>query len=220
MSKNNRGISLLELALVMVAIGLILGGIFAGRALIRSSQIVGVLSDYEAYKKEFAAFKDKYQALPGDMPNAESFWGTDTGCPSSSYTATVHTATCNGDGNGQISGYEMFRAWQHLSNAGMVQGGYVGMSASGSMLLAQSGVNVPSSTLDRGAFLIYYQGPTDATNLNVFQGDYDHILVFGIPSSSTQTMGPILTPAEAFMIDMKADDGLPGTGTVTTSPAF
>lgn len=60
-----------------------------------------VAQEVDQYTKAFQVFKEKYQYLAGDMPTAESFWGSDTNCPNTPYTPTPHIAACNGDGDDQ-----------------------------------------------------------------------------------------------------------------------
>src|SRR4051794_31617755 len=132
-----RGFSLLELSIVLVIIGLITGGIMAGRQMVRAAELRSVMSDLSKYQTTVNTFREKYQGLPGDMKNAESYWGTASGgCPDGAGTGTQ---TCNGNGNNQVEGitsvadpYETFRFWQHLANAGLVEGQYTGVTGGAS----------------------------------------------------------------------------------------
>jgi len=128
--KCGSGFTLLEMSIVIVIIALLVAGIVGGRTLIRAAELRGVISELDGYTKAVKTFQDKYLALPGDMSTAESYWGADTACPNTAANNVRKTETCNGDGNGQIAlwntstdaqsqWYETFRAWQHLSNAGL-----------------------------------------------------------------------------------------------------
>ena len=111
----------------------------------------------------------------------------------------------------------MYLVWQHLTNAGMITGGYTDMSGSSTYNYPIAGSNVPASQVPLGAYILYFQSPLNS-GTNLFPGNYGHIIMFGTPvQNGDSIMGPILTPSEALLLDSKIDDGLPGTGNVTTS---
>jgi prepilin-type N-terminal cleavage/methylation domain-containing protein len=211
------GFTLIELSIVLVVIGLIVGGIVVAQEMIRQSQIRQVIGEITKYNQAFIDFHDKYQSFPGDMPNAESIWGTDTvvGCPGST-TTTPHTTTCNGNGDGQVDiGTEMFRAWQQLADAGMIDGTYTGVSGPGGSSQHLPGVNVPPSAVSGGGYEICFMTNLtgDASTL-WYDGYYQNSLAVGAPRSPAGVDNPLFTPTEAYSIDAKIDDGLPATGFV------
>jgi prepilin-type N-terminal cleavage/methylation domain-containing protein len=206
--------SLVELSIVLVIIGLLAGGILGGQALIRGAELRSVTSEQARYRTALFTFKDKYGMYPGDFSAATSVWGKDnTNC--SGDTGSVATpGTCNGNGNGWIgtASTEMWRSWQHLALAGMVEGTYSGTSTV--VNLAVPGTNVPRGRMSNTGWT--WQG-------NIWGGgdgcDYpqaDNRLVFGGPAANNITMGPVLSPDEAWNIDQKTDDGLPGMGKTLT----
>ena len=74
--RSRAGFTLIELSIVLVIIGLVVGGIFVGKELVRASQLNSVLRDLDKYNSAVLTFKDKYGHLPGDIPNATQFWGS------------------------------------------------------------------------------------------------------------------------------------------------
>jgi len=232
-SPQQKGFTLLELSIVLMIIGLIVGGIMGGKYLIRAGQLRDVVSEYGQYVKAIKEFQDKYQALPGDMANATTFWGAETSCPNPTYNATPHTATCNGDGNGMIynrtttawdgtTAYEMFRAWQQLANAGFIRGGYSGMAGQGGVEYALPGVNVPASQLSGAGWTLFWLGSLAPSCCTWYYtgNNYGHILAFGAVNAAVYkgtTETAVITPSEALDIDSKIDDGMPGTGKVAAS---
>src|SRR5689334_22798184 len=129
-----QGFSLLELSIVLVIIGLITGGIMAGRQMVHAAELRAITTEASKINSAIYTFREKYQALPGDMRNAVKYWGaqagstadgTDSTCSALTYTSpATSTATCNGDGNGQINAWnqEHYRFWQQLANAGLFEG--------------------------------------------------------------------------------------------------
>jgi hypothetical protein len=194
-----------ELSIVLVIIGLILGGVMVGRSMIRSMQVNAVAQDWQAYESATQTFIDKYQGLPGDITNASTFWGA---------------AVANGNGNGQLNvasasgaAGEIFGAWEQMALAGMIKGVYSGLSGSGSTHDAVIGSNVPAGRLSGTGFSWYYYGALSGSPYN-YDGFYGNHVYFGSKVATAETQGNVLTPAEAFQIDQKIDDGIPATGVV------
>lgn len=113
MRKQN-GFTLIEIAIVLVIIGLLLGGVLKGQELITSARVRNLISQQDGTKAAYFGFLDRYRALPGDYSQAT------TNIPN------CVAATCpNGDGNGQIgAAQESIATWSHLSKAGFITGSY------------------------------------------------------------------------------------------------
>lgn len=245
--RSLRGFTLIELSIVIVIVALLVGGVLVGRSLINASQLRAVTTEVNAYISALSTFRDKYNALPGDLPNAVQYWGAvaggtaegpNTTCANLT-TGSSGTATCNGDNNGYIESrcgtsfgtrnYEWFRAWQHLANAGLVTGAFSGVVGPNDNEQAIIGVNVPASKLVGGGWTLRGM-PTGAQmcgNTNAFLSSgalpnmrYGNPLFFGGSNGSQSTIRPILTPEDAHAIDAKIDDALPRSGnTVSWSNA-
>jgi prepilin-type N-terminal cleavage/methylation domain-containing protein len=118
MQKREEGFTLIEIAIVLVIIGLLLGGVLKGQELITGARVRNIVQQQDGVKAAYFGFLDRYRALPGDYSKAV---GTITG---------MSTANCNGgngSGDGQISATnnEDILAWEHLSKAGFINGTYV-----------------------------------------------------------------------------------------------
>ncbi|PZP86906.1 MAG: hypothetical protein DI582_01245 [Azospirillum brasilense] len=217
--------SLVELSIVLVILGLLTGGILGGQSLIRAAELRSAAADMQRYQSAMYTFRDKYLGLPGDITNAEQFWGTDPdGCPIHTNWSVKKSATCNGNGNGQVTSGEMFRAWQQLANAGLIEGSYTGVpgpnnSGTCTNIDHEIGVNVPAARLKPAGFgLLTYSGGYVAPGAVSFQfeGNYSNTLILGASTTSCETAGPIMKPEEAWNIDTKMDDGKPGMGKLVT----
>lgn len=223
-SKQKNGFTILEMSIVLIIISLIIGGIFAGASLIRESKIRAMLGEYDRFLKAIQEFQDKYGALPGDMLDAETYWGSDSLCPATVYNEVPKIATCNGDGGGTIgtsttaavfsNQHEWFRAWQHLSNAGLIDGKFTGAKGSAAEA-SEIGINVPTSKFSGGGWsILYYLRVVSTANMWGGYGDWGHLLLFGGEQASSYTNAAIITASEMLSIDQKIDDAKPGRGIV------
>lgn len=226
-SSRSTGFTLVEMALVLTIIGIVMGGIVAGRNVLESSRLRQVGIDAQRYMAATKSFQEKYAYLPGDFPTAETEWGTDTGaCPADTLNHPKQRETCNGNGNGMIgSGYgasfvansEPFRFWQHLSGASLVEGSYTGVSGSiNNDYTVAPGTNSPLTQIKGGGWYVGYVGPKNAT-ADFYNGEYGHVLYFMDSTSYvTAPYEPQLSTAQAKKLDEKLDDGLPAMGTLRT----
>jgi prepilin-type N-terminal cleavage/methylation domain-containing protein len=112
---RQRGFTLVEIAIVLVIIGLLLGGILKGQEMITQARIKNVINDFNGITAAVNSYRDRYRMLPGDDNGAEARWGLATGS--------------NGNGNGVIAGKyndtagaESQLFWLHLRQAGFVAG--------------------------------------------------------------------------------------------------
>jgi prepilin-type N-terminal cleavage/methylation domain-containing protein len=203
--------SLVELSIVLVILGLLIGGILSGQALIRAAELRSINTDISRYAAAINTFRDKYFALPGDMTNATAFWGKDNANCSGQTGTAATPGTCNGNGDGMIDATERFRFWQQLANAGLVEGNYTGTSTGG---VPVAGTNIARSKYnDLGWDNLYYSkssyGWTTDTN-------FANHLRIGLATSAmpyTDAYDPNqFTAEDMWNIDTKMDDGTPGGG--------
>lgn len=217
---NQTGFTLVELSIVLVIIGLLIGGILGGQELIRASELNSIATDIEKYKVAVNAFKLKYNALPGDIRNATAYWGTSSGgCPSGTGTGTQ---TCNGDGNGRVdfgataTWFEPLRFWQHLSNSGIIPGNYTGTAGALAYTLCgygdhRLGTNSPLSKVSNTGYAAVYLGAYSGLAY-MFDGDYGNSFIYAAQTDGCEPVTSALSPIDASSIDTKIDDGKPGMG--------
>lgn len=214
-----RGFSLVELSIVLVILGLLTGGILTGQSLIRASELRAVTTEYQKHVAAVQTFRDKYFAIPGDMRNATSFWGVLNATPATCRTtASTSALTCDGTGDGQLvdtaGSIEFHRFWQHLANAGLIEGTYTGTLAVTVAWSTTPGVNVPRSKLSNSGWVGLTWPATSAPNAYNFTTNYGNSFTFGATVADDYQNGAVLKPEEAWNIDSKLDDGLPGRGKV------
>jgi len=114
MSPSQKGFTLVEIAVVLVIIGLLVGGILKGQQMITQARIKSVIADFNGVSAAYYAYRDRYRAVPGNDPNAATRWAGATA----------------GDGDGHIGGLynsanpadESRQWWDHLRRAGFLSG--------------------------------------------------------------------------------------------------
>ena len=152
--RTQKGFTLIEIAIVLVIIGLLLGGVLKGQELITSARVRNLIAHQDGVKAAYFGFLDRYRALPGDYSGATTNIPGCSGCQ-------------NGDNNGQIllngAMLESIAAWEHLSKAGFITGTYV---YSGTAASTNTPVN-PYGSLNQLIFDATYQdaSPTARHNL-------------------------------------------------------
>jgi len=188
--RKQRGFTLIEIAIVLVIIGLLLGGVLKGQELITSARVRNLISQQDGVKAAYFGFLDRFRALPGDYSQAAGNINCGTGTPCT-----------NGNNNGRIESVvlggavdEQIAVWEHLSKAGFINGSYT------YAVVPETNASTPTNAFARYLQLIYYNtygtGPGAGIALR-------HNLKTGnqIPSDIM---------AE---IDRKIDDGNPVGGT-------
>ena len=121
MKRKQSGFTLIEIAIVLVIIGLLLGGVMKGQELINSAKVKNLASDFKNTSLYIYSYQDKYRALPGDDALAAS------------HVTGATTAAGANLGNGRIDGFwddytaasdtvESFLFWQQVRLAGIATG--------------------------------------------------------------------------------------------------
>ena len=117
--KTQRGFTLIEIAIVLLIVGLLLGGVMKGQSMINSARVRSLANDLTGIEAAWISFQDRYRAIPGDYGLADTHIDS---------TATAGNANARVDDGGEIGA-----VWQHLSAAGFISGSYEGgnLSANG-----------------------------------------------------------------------------------------
>lgn len=218
--RDIQGFTLMEIAVVLSIIGLLIGAVIGGTSLLKQSELQTVISDYTKFTAAAAQFRQQYGGHPGDILDATNFWGDDsTACADAGVTDGT-PGTCNGNGDGDIAdANEPYRAWQHLVFAKLIQGNYTGVTGGGGGSHSIIGTNVPKSKIQAAGWSFWYKNGTGTAD------EYDqellNYLAFGASIANSLTQGAAITPTDAWQVDTKVDNGMPGTGRVVSmKPAF
>ncbi len=196
-NKPEKAFTLVELSIVIVIIGLIIAGVTAGKGLVRQAKLQGVMSDITKYTSAYNSFKLQYNAVPGDMKNASSYW-----------------TTTNGDGNGYVTPVaEPYLAWQHLALAKLISGSYTG-AASGENFVV--GINAPRGPIRKSG----YQFISQFNHSPIYgRGKTENGIRFGQPiaASPNSLNTGVISPGNAYLLDKKLDDGLASRGKIVAN---
>ncbi len=187
--KSQAGFSLIELAVVLIIMGLLMAGILKGRDLIESARLKRVMSQLNELRMATSAFLDKYDSLPGDFNKA-----------STQIKPNLRDGNGNGvvEGAGLAAGTEALAFWSHLAEAGFIGSpGPVGEQNVG-----EFGKGAPESSLGGGF--------TVENNPHGFSGLW---FILG-KKHGDHGDGGLLTPTQAMSIDKKMDNGHPTSGKV------
>lgn len=187
------GFTLVEIAIVLVIIGLLLGGILKGQELITSARVRNMADQSSSVQAAYYGFLDRYRAIPGDLPAAQVCTFLGVGCPA---------AGPGGDGSSTIldagGTVEAAAVWLHLARAGFLNGSYAGAGALTAPTVAPGNVYGQALVLSHSAS---YQAAGAATpRLNLALG----------------RQAPVKVYQE---LDTKLDDGLPLTGVLRAAQA-
>lgn len=191
MRKQQQGFTLIEIAIVLVIIGLLLGGVLKGQELIQNARVRNIIAQQDGIKAAYFGFQDRYRGIPGDYPSALA----QQNIPGSAAIGCTTTNTTCQDGKiTDGSEAESIFAWYQLSKAGFITGSYDGTGTT------PTATNSPTNPFGGFVKLIYD---------NVYEAA-------GQPALNIKT-GVNIPASLLAEIDRKIDDGLPDKGVFRSS---
>lgn len=194
--KQQKGFTLVEMAIVLVIIGLLLGGVLKGQELIDNSKIKNAMNDIKGVSAAFNGYYDRFRAIPGDDNNGGALFSTRGGS-----WANI-PATASGNADGVLAVTSPFAAtadenryfWSHVRAAGLLSGD------------AAAQIGIPM--LPKNAFggLIGVTGGTAAGTG-----------VYGMPANGKYVCLGSIPGKAARAMDVAMDDGVANTGVMRSA---
>lgn len=207
---RDRGFTLVELAISLMVIGLLIGGILKGQELIDNAAITRTVRTFKTYQTAMTMFIGRYEALPGDISNPQAVIPECTAAPcnvagddngvvfmNNAADPTVLTPFIEGWASGGSLG-EVQRFFLHLQKAGLISGVDPNGTPSGSPF--RYGYELPQAPFEGTGFFAY----SIAKKV--------HLDWTGTYPGGGAVQGMMARPWHARAVDAKLDDGRPSTG--------
>ena len=194
--RQQQGFSLLEIVVVVVIVGFILGGMLRGQEMITSAKVRRVAGQLDEVRAAYLGFQDRFKALPGDYADADA-------------TLDCGTTLClHGNGDGRIrdnetpasgnQAHEDLLVWTHLCDSGLLKG---------DLHMTDGESQARDGNALKSAYSVYLQ--------IAFDGMYG-MNATGIPRHNLKTGAQI--PVNVLVeLDRKVDDARPYQGTLQFS---
>lgn len=197
--RTNKGFTLIEIAIVMVIVGLLLGSVLKGQELISAARVRHISAQLDSVKIAYLGFQDRFRAYPGDVPDAVAASNIPNS-PAFGGGCGVVGGFC---GNGRIDPAENLVVWMQIARSGFINETYGGAVGAAQMAFQPANMtNSPSNPY--GGFLVL-----------VHDNDYGDVgptsFVLNVKTGGGM---PVAIVAE---LDRKLDDGIAGTGVFRTS---
>ena len=195
--RKQAGFTLIEIAIVLVIVGLLLGGVLKGQELITAARVRNIASQLDGVKIAYLGFQDRYRALPGDY--AGTLAAANIPGPTVTLGCTIAQATCQNGRIDNTNDNESILAWHQLSRSGFITGSYDG---TGTTPTPQNNpTNAFSGFLQIINDAVYSDAGTPPVLLNIKTGGN-------------------VTAAILGELDRKIDDGNAQTGAFRNAPTW
>jgi prepilin-type N-terminal cleavage/methylation domain-containing protein len=120
MKRTQKGFTLVEITIVLVVSGLLLGGILKGQEMITQAKIKNLISDFSGVSVAYHGYFDRYRKVPGDDGDAFGRWGAPV--PNAPASGAFNDGTLSGGYASTTANDESRLFWLHLRRAGFVSG--------------------------------------------------------------------------------------------------
>jgi prepilin-type N-terminal cleavage/methylation domain-containing protein len=126
------GFTLVEIAIVLVIIGLLLGGVLKGQELIENSKTKSIVNDMKSVQAAYNGYIDRYKAIPGDEAAATITargWVGTAGAPVGTASNGVLDIPAAETFTGGVAATEVSTFWRALRGSGLLAGDGTALAA-------------------------------------------------------------------------------------------
>jgi len=188
---RQKGFTLIEIAIVLVIIGLLLGGVLKGQELINTARVRAMNNTVDGITAAWFSFQDRYRSFPGDYLSASS-------------QVNLPGAPIGGNGDGLVNtDNERALVWVHLEAAGYLTGGYTNTGAT----VAANAYDCPPTTCPDNGF---------GSGMNL---SYGALVQTGAANAHELISGRGIPVEVIAELDRKVDDGSPDSGAMQLGKA-
>lgn len=212
MANRQTGFTLVEIAIVLIIVGLMLGGVMKGQELVDNAKVKNLTADFRNVPIYLYTYQDKFKSLPGDDAGVDAHLGAKlcpSGCKATSSDAVQGNGVIEGVWNSMTKTDESFRFWQHVRLAGLMTGptdvndpDYLPRNAVGGQIGITAGSASPIATL-RGNQVVCSRGI-----LGKFVKQIDIVLDDGNPATGTMQAMPNAAATATAGIPASGADGI------------
>lgn len=223
---HSKAFTLIELSIVLVIIGLIVGGVLVGRDLITSAAARSQISQIERFHQAVNTFRGKYGWMPGDIPSVTA---TGMGFDRSSATGCQYPVDGCGNGDGKVGNFlsgdnnqfgEAHLFWLDLQRDHLTDYSTIAAVPDFNTPYSQVGDYLPASPLGGGMYVYVWYGGVLNNYLSDPDVDGDGLNYYSVSQVSAfqgymgLNTSAVIKVNTAYNIDKKIDDGLPQSGAV------
>ncbi len=194
--RNQSGFTLVEIAIVLVIIGLLLGGVLKGQAMIDSAKVKSLAGDFKAIPAMAYGYQDQFRAIPGDDALVVNHVA---GTLATTPAGTVGDGGISSEWNSITATDQSVLFWQHVRLAGL---------ASGNTTVGVAGAS--NTSPGTSSYL-----PANAVGSRV--GVTNILPITGMQASTMYVCSTGIDGKLAVQLDTMMDDGIGNTGAMRAS---
>ncbi len=223
-TKHIEGFTLIEMAIVLVVISLLVGGVMAGQAMIAAANMRAQITDLQKYKTAVKLFDELYKGIPGDITNATTLFGATT--TNGNGNGSLEAATINfpyaqtlvTPDNGNYDG-ERPQFFKQLYLSKLINQPFdgsinLGLGYPKVKLNPTAGAFVGGAWNYGGSGNNQYSDISLIATANLYFATFNNTNLFGTNTAAHNDYGGTFTSGEMWEMEKKIDDSVPASGKI------